>query len=126
MLIPFHSAVTRPSSLIISPKMGHLKQNGIRSTASTWYPHDGHTQYLKTSPKIIPLSFYIFEDSTRPFRLISYSTSIHLGIIEFKVPKETSSHVMVNSITNSPPTKHASFSDPLHYSNAAKKSPTKK
>ena len=117
-------------------KDGHLKQTTLRTIASTWSPYDGHTQHFmgyftidvqhKTSPQIIPFSFCVFENSTRPFTLLSYSTSIHLGIMEFKVPNEVSSHAMVHSITNNPDTKQVSFSNPLHYSNTAKKSPTKK
>ena len=115
---------------------GHLKKNTFRSTASTWSPHDGRIQQFlgyftidvqhKTTPKFIPLSFYIFEDSTRPFTLISYPASIHLGIVEFKVPNEATSHAMVNSITNNPDSKHVSFSSPLHSITPTKKMPTKK
>ena len=78
-------------------KEGHLKKNVLRSTASTWSLHDGQKkQFLgfftmdiqhKTSPKLIPVSFYIFEDTTNPFSQLSYSTSIHLGIVEFKSSK---------------------------------------
>ena len=115
-------------------KNGHLKQNALRSIASTWSPHNGRTkQFLgyfmidvqhKTSPQITPLSFYIFEETTRPFTLISYPTSTHLGIVEFKVPNEASTHAMVNSITNTPNSKQVSFNNPLHSSNPVKKTST--
>ena len=91
-------------------KGGHLKENVLRSMVSTWSLHDGQKkQFLgfftidiqhKTLPKLIPLSFYIFEDTTNPFLLLSYSTSIHLGIVEFKIPNEASANAMVSSVTN--------------------------
>ena len=46
--------------------------------------------------------------------------------MEFKVPNEQGSHAMVNSITNNTDVKQVSFSNPLHYSLTAKKTPTKK
>ena len=114
-------------------KDGNMKQNTLRSTTYTWSPHDGHTQHFlgyftidvqhKTTPDVIPISFYIFEDSTRPFMLLSYPASIHLGIMELKVPNEALSHAMVNSITNNTDVKQVSFSNPLHYRAAAKKTP---
>ena len=77
------------------PKDGHLKKNVLRSTASTWSPHDGQRKHFlgfftvdiqhKTLPKLIPLSFYIFQDTTNPHLLLSYSASVHLGIVEFKI-----------------------------------------
>ena len=86
---------------------GQLEKNALRSTA-----HDGTTkQFLryftidvqhKTSPQIIPLTFYIFEDISRPFTLISYPTSIHLGIVEFKVPDGAGTHALLSSVTNTP------------------------
>ena len=58
-------------------KDGHLRKNVLRSIASTWSPHDGQKKHFmgfftidiqhKTLPKLIPLSFYIFEDTTSPF-----------------------------------------------------------
>ena len=114
-------------------KDGHLKQNALRSTASTWTPHVGCTkQFLgyfmidtqhKTSPHIKPLSSYIFKDTPRPFTLLSYPTLIHLGIVEFKAPNEASKHAMVNSITNTPNSKQVLFNNPLHSSNPVKKTP---
>ena len=53
--------------------------------------------------------------------LLSYPASIHLGIMEFKVPNEASSHTLVNSIMNNPDVKQVSFINPLHYSVTAKK-----
>ena len=75
---------------------GQLKKNVLRNTASTWSLHNGTTkQFLgyftidaqhKTYPQILPLTFYVFEDISRPFTLTSYPASIHLSIMEFKVP----------------------------------------
>ena len=82
----------------------------LRSMASTWSLHDGQKKHFlgfftidiqhKTLPKLIPLSFYIFEDTTNPFSLLSYSASIHLGIVEFKIPNKAGANAIVNSVTN--------------------------
>ena len=103
---------------------GQLKKNALRSMASTWSPHDGTTkQFLgyftidiqhKTSPQILPLTFYISKDISRPFTLISYPVSIHLGIVDFKVPNEAGTHPQVSSVTNTPNTKNVSFNDLIH------------
>ena len=58
--------------------------------------------------------------------LISYPTSIHFGIVEFKVPNEASTHTLVSSVTNTPDNKKVSFNNPLHYSMPVKKKPTTK
>ena len=98
-------------------------------------PHDGQTHFLgyftidiqhKTSPDVIPTSFYVFEYSTRPFTLLSYPASIHLGIMEFKAPNEASSHTLVDSITDRSNIKQVSFSTPLHSSTTTKKAPTQR
>ena len=91
-------------------KDGHLKKNALRSTASTWSPHDGQRKHFlgfftvdiqhKTLPTLIPLSFYVFQDSTSPHLLLSYSASIHLGIVEFKIPNEAKTNAMVSSVMN--------------------------
>ena len=73
----------------------------------------------KTKPDIIPISFYVFKDSTRPSTLLSYAASIHLGIIEFKVPNEANSHT-IDSIQSKK--KKISFSTPLCYSTPPTKS----
>ena len=75
-----------------------LKSRSLRKTNVTWSAHDGTTHNFigfftidvqhKTKPDVIPISFYVFKDSTRPSTLLSYAASIHLGIIEFKVPNE--------------------------------------
>ena len=51
----------------------------------------------KTLPTLIPLSFYVFQDSTSPHSLLSYSASIHLGIVEFKIPNKAKANAMVRS-----------------------------
>ena len=111
-------------------KIGHLKKNVLRSTASTWSLHDGQKKKFlefftidiqhKTLPKVIPLSFYIFEDTTNPSSLLSDSTSIHLGIVEFKIPNEASANAMVSSVTNTMVDKKVSYKVPLCSSTPAK------
>ena len=66
----------------------------------------------KTKPDVIPISFYIFKDSTRPFTLLPYSASIHLEILEFKVSNEARSY-KINAISKQ---KSVSFNTPLCYS----------
>ena len=75
-----------------------LKANSLRKSKATWSLHNGTTHSFiglcmadvqhKTKPDVIPISFYIFKDSTRPFTLLSYSASIHLGVLKFKGPNE--------------------------------------
>ena len=77
----------------------------------------------KTKPDIIPISFYVFKDSTRPSTLLSYAASVHLGIIEFKVPNKANSHA-IDSIQSKK--KKISFSTPLCYSTPPTKSTPKK
>ena len=108
---------------------GHLKKNALQSTASTWSPHDGQRKHFKgfftvdiqhkTLPKLIPVSFYVFQDTTNPHLLLSYSPSVHLGIVEFKIPNEAKANAMVSSITNIRSNKKVSFKDPLCYSTPA-------
>ena len=45
-------------------KDGHLKQNTLRSTAYSWYPHDGHTQYF--------LQYFTTDDQYKTTPLMSY------------------------------------------------------
>ena len=115
-------------------KDGHLKKNVLRSTASTWSLHDGQRKHFlgfftggiqhKTLPKLIPLSFYIFQDTTNPHLLLSYSTSIHLGIVEFKIPNEAKANAMVSSVTNTWANKKVSYKAPLCSSTPAEVIPT--
>ena len=101
---------------------GHLKKNVLRSTAGTWLLHDSQKKHFlgfftidiqhKTLPRLILLS-YIFEDTTNPFLLLSYSASIHLGIVEFKIPHKANANAMVSSVTNTPVNKKVSYKVPL-------------
>ena len=45
--------------------------------------------------------------------LLSYSASVHLGIVEFKIPNEAKANAMVSSVTNTRLNKKVSFKDPL-------------
>ena len=102
-----------------------LRSRSLRKTNTTWSAHDGTTHNFfgfftidvqhKTKADVI--SFYIFKDSTRPFTLLSYAASIHLGIIEFKVPNEANSHTIDSIKTKK---KKISFSTPLCYSTPTK------
>ena len=62
----------------------------------------------KTISKTLPVRFYIFQDTTNPPILLSYSASERLGIIEFKVPNEAPSAVAVDTIST---TKKVTFSN---------------
>ena len=109
-----------------------LKSRSLRKTNATWSAHDGTTHNFigfftidvqhKTKPDVIPISFYIFKDFSRPSTLLSYATSIHLGIIEFKVPNEARSHY-IDSINSKK--KKISFSTPLCCSTPTKITPKK-
>ena len=113
--------------------MAPYGQGSLRKTNATWSAHDGTTHNFigfftkdvqhKTKPDVIPISFYVFKDSTRPSTLLSYAASVHLGIIEFKVPNEANSHT-INSIQSKK--KKISFSTPLCYSTPPTKSTPKK
>ena len=84
-----------------------LKAKSLRKANVTWSLHDGTTHKFigffmvdvqhKTKPDVIPISFYVLKDSTRPFTLLSYSASLHLGILEFKVSNEARSY-KINAI----------------------------
>ena len=111
---------------------GTLKSRSLRKTNTTWSAHDDTTHNFigfftidvqhKTKPDVIPISFYVFKDSTRPSTLLSYVASVHLGIIEFKVPNEARSH-SIDSINSKK--KKISFSTPLCYSTPSKSPPKK-
>ena len=112
---------------------GTLRSRSLRKTNATWSVHDGTTHNFigfftidvqhKTKPDVIPISFYVFKDSTRPSTLLSYAASVHLGIIEFKVPNEANSHA-IHSMKSKK--KKISFSTPLCYSTPPTKSTPKK
>ena len=56
----------------------------------------------KTLPKVLPIKFFVFEDSTSPHILLSYSASSRLGIVQFTVPNKVPVNfpTMINAITN--------------------------
>ena len=108
---------------------GTLRANCLRKSKATWSLHDGTTHKFigflmvdvqhKTRLDTIPISFYVFEDSTKPSTLLSYATSIHLGILEFKVPNEARSY-NINAISKK---KSVSFNTPLCCSRPTKTTP---
>ena len=71
-------------------KDGNLEQKTPKKhcmyLVPTWWSYTILPQILynrcpaQTTPAVIPISFDIFQDSTRPFMLLSYPASIHLGI----------------------------------------------
>ena len=77
-------------------KAGNIKKNVLHPTSHLWSSHDSKPQQFlgyfiinihhKTISKTLPVRFYVFQDTTNPPILLSYSASERLGIIEFKVP----------------------------------------
>ena len=80
-------------------KSGALKKSALKPTYATWSAHDGGCSHFlgyivlniqhKTTPQILPIKFYVFEDYTNPTTLLSYAASSRLGIVQFTVPNET-------------------------------------
>ena len=115
---------------------GSLKPYTLRSTSCPWSTHNGESKPFigfftsevqhKTQQDIIPITFYVFENSTRPFTLLSYLTSVHLGIVQFKVLNEACSHAVIDAITNTSKDKHVTFSTPLQTSTPITKKTTRK
>ena len=101
-------------------KAGNIKSNVLHPTSHLWSSHDSKPQQFwgyfitnihhKTNSKTLPVRFYIFQDTTNPLILLSYSASERLGIIEFKVPNEAPSAIAVDTIST---TKKVTFSNPL-------------
>ena len=96
-------------------KAGNIKKNVLHPTSHLWSSHDSKPQQFlgyfiinihhKTISKMLPVRFYIFQDTTNPPILLSYSASERLGIIKFKVPNEAPSTIAVDTTTtkkNSP------------------------
>ena len=56
----------------------------------------------KTTPPILPIKFYVFEDFTNPTIILSYAASSRLGIVQFPVPSETPVNFpsRINAITH--------------------------
>ena len=90
----FHSAFPKHFT-----KSGALKKSALKPTYATWSTHDGECRHFlgcivlnvqhKTTPKILPIKFYVFGDFTNPTTLLSYAASSRLGIVQFTVPNET-------------------------------------
>ena len=65
-------------------------------THHTWISHDGSPKPFPgqftvevahaKEPRMYPVRFYVFEDATNPYILLSYATSERLGIVSFQVP----------------------------------------
>ena len=101
-------------------KAGNIKSNVLNPTSHLWSSHDSKPkQFLgyfitnihhKTISKTLPVRFYVFQDTTNPPILLSYSASERLGIIEFKVLNEAPSAIAVDTIST---TKKVTFSNPL-------------
>ena len=101
-------------------KAGNIKNNVLHPTSHLWSSHDSKPQQFlgyfslnihhKTISKTLPVRFYVFQDTTNPPILLSYSASERLGIIEFKVPNEVPSAIAVDTITTN---KKVTFSNLL-------------
>ena len=108
---------------------GTLRANSLRKSKATWSPHDDTSHKFigffmvdvqqKTRTGAIPISFYVFKDSARPSTLLWYGASIHLGILEFKVPNKAKSY-NINTISRK---KSVSFNTPLCSSMPTKTTP---
>ena len=101
-------------------KAGNIKNNVLHPTSHLWSSHDSKPQQFlgyfitnihhKTISKSLPVRLYIFQDTTNPLILLSYSASERLGIIKFKVPNEAPSTIAVDTIST---TKKVTFSNLL-------------
>ena len=102
-------------------KAGHLKYNVLHPTTHLWALHDSKPQqfigyfivdiHQNTLLKVLQVRFYVFEDTTCSKILLSYATSVRLGIIDFKVPNKASTPSALDTIST---TKNVTFSKPLH------------
>ena len=92
-------------------KSGALKKSALQLTYATWSAHDGKHRHIlgyivlniqhKTTPQILPIKFYVFEDQTNPEILLSYAASSRLGIVQFTVSNKTPVNcpLWINTIT---------------------------
>ena len=102
-------------------KSGNLKNKALYPTTNKWAAHDMTPQRFlgyfiadiqhKSQPDILQVRFFVFKDNTSPQILLSYSASIRLGIMEFKVPNEAPVTAL-DAITQHK--KCVTFSNPLH------------
>ena len=90
-------------------KTGSLKQNAPEPTIHTWSPNDSAMKSF-LGFFTVPISFYIFEDTTR-LQNLSYPALTNLDIIELKVPNKASTSI-IDAITHLSQHKHVSFSSP--------------
>ena len=77
-------------------KSRYPKANALLPTHHTWISHNGSLKPFlghfivevlhATEPKTYPVCFYVFEDTTSPHILLSYTTLVRLGIVSFQVP----------------------------------------
>ena len=93
-------------------KSGSLKKSALKPMYATWSSHDGECRnflgYIvlnvqhKTTPKTLPIKFYVFEDFTNPTIILSYAASPRLHIVQFTVPNETPVNFpsRINAITH--------------------------
>ena len=101
-------------------KAGNLKQKALPPTRHTWTAHDETPQQFlgyfivdihhKTKPEVLPIRFYVFNDTTSPKILLSYTASERLGIVKFQIPNEAPS-IALDTISMK---KHVMFKKPLH------------
>ena len=108
-------------------KAGNIKKNVLHPTSHLWSSHDSKPQQFlgyfiinihhKTISKTLPVRFYLFQDTTNPPVLLSYSASERVGIIEFKVPNEAASTIVVDTITTN---KKVTFSNWLETSKSTR------
>ena len=111
-------------------KAGNIKNNVLHPTTHLWSSHDSKPQQFlgyfitnihhKTISKTLPVRFYVFQDTTNPPILLSYSASERLGIIEFKVPNEAPSAVAIDTVST---TKKVTFSQPARNRQVYKRIP---
>ena len=101
-------------------KAGNLKQKALHPTRHTWTVHDETPQQFlgyfiadihhKTMPEVLPIRFYVFNDTTSLTILLSYAASERLGIVKFQIPNEAPS-IALDTISMK---KHVTFQMPLH------------
>ena len=83
-------------------KSKYPKAKSFMPTHYTWMSHDcllkpflGHfiveVMHAK-EPRTYPVRFYVFEDTTNPHILLSYTTLERLGIVSFQIPNLAATH----------------------------------
>ena len=98
--LQYNSPVPLPFSISKHfTKSGALKKSALKPMYATWSAHDGECRHFlgyivlnvqhKTTPQILPIKFYVFEDFTNPTIILSFAASSRLGIVQFTVPNKT-------------------------------------